>query len=207
MNLRLSMLGLFALAACAIGCSHPAEVKESELSMHPESGKTVLVIMRPGHKLGAARAPRISLYRVTEGGQEFIGILAKKGQRLAYTSPPGDQLFMIVGGENTDFMEAHLDAGKTYYAFALTRMGVLKPRFSLLPVRPDPAAEFSMKSDEFAGCQQACKWVEPSEKGQDWYDDNKASVDRKRVEALNRWNSRGEEYKERQILNKEDGVP
>jgi hypothetical protein len=189
----------FALLACGGG---PA-VEESQLSMHPESGKCVLVVMRPERHVGVARAPRVSLYRITPDSEEFLGVLGT-GQRLSYVSPPGDQLFMVVGGENADFMQAHLDAGKTYYSFVKPRMGVLRPRYSLFPVRRADS-DFTFDDKDFTRCFAKCEWRDEAESRQ-WYEDNKSSVEQKEKAYRRRWDARGDEYKERKIMNAEDGV-
>ncbi len=201
MRMRPVALGL--LACTLIACGHTAVRDDEDLSHHPASDKVAMVFMRPGHRLALqARPPRLALFRVTDDGQEYIGTLADLGQKLDYLSPPGDQLFMIIGGENTDFMQAHLDAGKTYYAVAVARMGVLKPRFSLVPVRKE-GSKYSV--DDFGDCLAKCKDVELSDENQHWYESNKPSVDRKLAAARKRWDSHDEEFHENKTLNREDG--
>ncbi len=152
-------------------------------------------------------AMHVSLYRVSPGGQgqEFLGLLSKH-QKIEYASPAGDQLFMIIGGENADFLEAHLAPGKTYYAIAAQRTGWIRARYSLLAVRREPAAHgYALGDKDFPEWLSACEAVTPSDRDRQWYEKNLPSIEHKRESYLRKWEARGEEFKERQVLDLGDG--
>lgn len=148
----------------------------------------------------------VSLYRVTAESQEFIGLLHKH-QKLAYDAPAGESLFMVIGGENADFLEAHLDAGKTYYAFIEPRTGWIRPRYSLLAVRHGKAGAYALEDPDFPEWLSKCTAVTPSDEDRAWYDHNRPSVEKKRAAFLKKWNARDEEFKDRQRLEPADGLP
>lgn len=161
----------------------------------------IVVFLRPS-ALGAAI--KASLYDVTEGAQEFIGIVSYK-DKIAYVAKPGKHLFMVVA-ENGDFMEAELEAGKTYYAVISPRYGVWKARFGLRPVRNDPNAEFSLQKPEFAKWMEKTRWVKRGPGADAWYEDKKASITGKRVQYLDKWNKRPDSDKEYQRMAPADGT-
>lgn len=53
--------------------------------------------------------------------------------KVAYHTEPGEHMFMVIA-ESADFMQATLEAGKTYYAQIVPRPGVWKARFSFRPI-------------------------------------------------------------------------
>jgi hypothetical protein len=93
----------------------------------------------------------------------------------------------MVIAENADFVDATLEAGKTYYLLISPRPGVWKARFSLLPVHNNPAAKYSVHSEDFKEWMSG-EFVENTDASLKWYQNNKASVDKKKAEYLEKWN-------------------
>src|SRR6478609_10901232 len=54
---------------------------------------------------------------------------------MRYECEPGTHLFWV-RSENKDFVEAEVEAGKTYFIEAIPKMGALKAAVELLPVNP-----------------------------------------------------------------------
>jgi len=108
--------------------------------------------------------------------------------------------------ENADFMDATLEAGKTYYVLVSPRMGVWKARFSLLPVHNDPAAEESVQSAEFKKWMAKSSFVEATESNLAWYEKSKGNVEEKKADYLKKWNVMLPADKAELTLKAEDGV-
>lgn len=167
----------------------------------PAAGKALVVFMRPSTYGGAIES---SLYDVSNGAQEFIGIASPR-TKVAYQADPGIHLFMVVA-ENADFMNANLEAGKTYYVLVSPRMGVWKARFSLLPVHNDAAAKYSMKSEDFRHWQAATHFVEKSPGAADWYRASQSSITAKHISYMERWKQASPQQQAELTLLAEDGT-
>jgi hypothetical protein len=196
-----------ALFVCAALAVLPAHANSNKL-MQPaaqapqlEAGKAMLVIMRPSYYGGAIAA---SVYDITGDESRLIGVLGPK-DKIAYEVEPGQHRFMVVA-ENADFMEATLDAGKTYYAVVRARPGVWKARFSLLPIHATSADDYNLQGPEFQKWNAVSEWVERTERADAWYADNRASVEEKRRDYLVKWDRMAPNDKAELILHAEDGV-
>ena len=184
------------------GCQSTLMTKSDKTDLKPAADQAEIVFLRPSSLGGAIQS---TVYRVDadQNGQQFIGVVSSK-TKVAYTIAPGDYLFMVIA-ENADFMDAHLEAGKTYYALVSPRIGVWKARFSLLPIHNDPSAKYNTQSSDFAKWQSATTLVESLPQAQQWYVEHKDEVDDKRVDYLKEWNSRTAEDKADLVLHKQDG--
>jgi hypothetical protein len=161
----------------------------------------MLVIMRPSYSGGAIAA---SVYDITGDQITLIGVLGPK-DKIAYEVEPGQHRFMVVA-ENADFMEATLDAGKTYYAVVRARPGLWKARFSLLPIHATSTDQYNLQGSEFREWNAASEWVQRTERADAWYADNRASVEEKRRDYLVKWDRMAPNDKAELVLHAEDGV-
>lgn len=200
---RVAAFGLIGgFAFLTAGCvSSDMSATTSNVPPPVPADKAQVVFMRPSMFGGAIQS---SIYEVHGDNQDFIGIVSAK-TKVAYNVPAGEHLFMVVA-ENADFMIAHVQPGKTYYALVSPRMGVWKARFSLLPIHNDPAAKYNLNGQEFADWNKATNFVELNDGGRQWYQDNAASVSDKRKDYMVKWNSMLPEDKANLILNEKDGV-
>jgi hypothetical protein len=146
----------------------------------PPAGKASIVFLRPS-MLGYAIAS--SVFELRPAGDVFIGHVPAK-KKLVHHVAPGPVRFMVVS-EAADFMQADLEAGKTYYALVTPRMGLWRARFSLRPVT---APELGGK--EFQEWFDECTWVETTDEARDWARRNAPSVEEKKVEYLKKWEPR-----------------
>ena len=179
------------LAACAGG---PKMVPSDPPTLR--AGDSIVVFMRPSH-LGRALA--CSVYDVSGPETRFIGIL-NFGDKLAMPVKPGKYTFMVIG-ESADFMQATMDAGKTYYAVVTPRYGVVTARFSFRPVRST-----EIGGSEFAAWNAATRYVTNSPKTEAWARDNAKDVNSKRNEYWPQWNSKPANERLLQTLKAEDGI-
>ncbi|WP_029906056.1 hypothetical protein [Prevotella sp. 10(H)] len=91
----------------------------------PAEGKSMVYFIRTS-SVGALI--NFSIY----DGEELVGKL-KPGKFVAYECEPGYHVF-IGKSENTDYVEANLEAGKVYVIDAQAKMGALKARIKLSPL-------------------------------------------------------------------------
>lgn len=204
--MRVSRLtGLMALLALLV--SVPVGAREKPWTLvegadwAPEPGKALVVFLRPSSYGGLIKT---SVYEVRDSDQAFIGIVAQK-TRIAWQADPGQTRFMIVG-ENADFMEATLEADKTYYVLVSPRVGVWKARFSLLPIRTDAAAEHNVHSEEFSEWMGKSKPIVRTASAEAWYAKHRASIDGKREKYLRKWDGMLPEDKAELTLHATDGT-
>ena len=154
----------------------------------PSPGKALVFFIRDTSFGGAIQA---ALYDETE----FIGT-SSANTHIAYMANPGKHMFMITG-ESADFMEADLQAGKTYYADVVPRMGVWKARFSFRPHngQVDRAAE----ERSLSGTKQ----VSVNASGIAWGEGSRNSAQKMKDKYLPEWQSKSDDTK--QILHSDSG--
>lgn len=182
------------LSGCAGTVKSMQTFEGDQATIVPEPEKAMIVFMRPS-TLGFA--VQSSVFRVTDGTPDIVGIVAAKA-KIAYQIDPGEHLFMVIG-ESADFMSAEVEAGKTYYALVTPRMGAWKARFSLKPVAsPD---QDRTQLDEWLG---ACDWVEKIPATDVWAAENMASIQDKQARYYRTWMEKNEADRPRLTL--EDGI-
>lgn len=192
---------LFLLAALS-GCiaTSPYMIKAS-ITSRPSVDKALVIFMRPSRYGGGVQA---SVYDTRNGHDKFIGIVSAK-TKVAYQASPGTHLFMVIG-ENADFMNADLEAGKTYYVLVSPRMGMWKARFSLLPIHNDAGAKYSLKSPNFAQWQQETSFVQTSPAALAWYQAHAADIAAKQAKYTQKWDAASAEQKAELTLHADDGI-
>ena len=164
------------------GCSSIMQPVENPAIQASPNDRAQVVFMRSAF---TGKAINASLYDVTDGKTQFVGILAND-TKIAYPVPAGHRVFMVVS-EAADFLEADLVAGKTYYSIVTPRMGMWKARFSMWPVSRDPKAEYNVQSSDFKDWISDTQLVTNSPKSLSWFEHNKADVESKRIEYWPVW--------------------
>jgi hypothetical protein len=164
------------LGGCAGHSDYMASVPAENAHYAPKPDKAMIVFMRPS---GLGFAVQSSVFDVTSGTPEFIAIVPAK-KKVAHEVAPGKYRFMVIG-ENADFMDADLAAGKTYYAVVAPGMGMWKARFYFEPVKTAGA------SSDLAGWLADCEWVENTPQALDWSRGAMASVQGKKSDYLPDW--------------------
>lgn len=183
----ISALAVIALlGACA--SAHMTEVPKGEWVTSPPPDKALIYFVRPTSFGGAIQATVFD-------DDTYVGTVSAN-THVAYMAAPGPHMFMIVG-ENADFMQANLNAGKTYYARVQPRMGVWKARFSLVPQNGQSSAE------EIDHWLQSTREVRANEQGLQWARENAASIQAKKAQYLPKWEAKAESDK--QILRAASG--
>lgn len=194
----LTLITVILVSGCA---SNPMAVSPQQELQKPTSSEAQVIFMRSSFVGSAISA---SLYDVTSGNIEFIGVIAN-GTKLSHKTTSGKHVFMVVS-EAADFMEANLDPGKNYFSIATPRMGAWKARFSLWPIKNDPNAEFHTKMPNFNNWVANTTLVENTEKSKSWYENNKNSVRSKYEEYWPVWQNKTAEDISKRTLSPQDGM-
>ena len=178
---RTTVLGLLLLlGACAGTSEYTRNVAPENATYAPKPDQALIVFMRPS---GMGFAVQSSVFDVTNGNPEFIGIVSAK-TKVAHYAQPGKRRYMVIS-EAADFMDANLVAGKVYYTLVTVRMGLWKARFSLQPVRGGDVA-----TSEFGNWYGGTRWVENEDSAQGWADSNMQSIRGKMEDYLPKWETK-----------------
>lgn len=167
----------------------------------PEAGKALVVFLRPSFFGGAISS---SVYDAPNDATTFLGVL-KYEDKLAVQMEPGQHRLMVIA-ENADFLDATLEADKTYYVLIKARPGVWKARFSLIPIHNRADAEYNLQSADFKEWQAATRFVSMTPEAHAWYEGNKASVEKKKADYLQKWEKMAPEDRAVLVLDAADGV-
>ena len=197
--LRYALLSLLLVSSFAIA-KETGKYAENQAPT-PEEGKALVIFLRSTFVGSAISA---SVYDAPDNETKFIGIIQNK-QRVAYQAEPGQHRFMVIA-ENADFVDATLEAGKTYYVLVSPRMGVWKARFSLLPIHSDPAIEHNVHSADFKKWMASTQLVEVTDKNIAWYEKTKANIEEKKADYLKKWNAMLPADKAELTIQVHDGV-
>lgn len=192
------LLPLSLLGGCVATSSYMAKTSAAP---QPTSDKALVVFMRPSRYGGGIQA---SVYDTRNGSNDFIGIVSAK-TKIGYLATPGQHLFMVIG-ENADFMNADLQAGKTYYVLVSPRMGAWKARFSLLPIHNDASAKYNTQSTDFAQWQQETSYVQTTPGANAWYQSHAADIAAKQADYMRKWNAASAAQKAELTLHANDGT-
>jgi hypothetical protein len=192
----LTLLGSVLLT----GCSSMMQPVDNQTVQPSAQDGAQVVFMRSAF---TAKAIDASLYDVTGGKTQFVGILSNN-TKIAYPTAPGHRTFMVVS-EAADFLEADLAPGKTYYSMVTPRMGMWKARFSMWPVARDAKAEYSLQSSDFKDWIADTKLVTNSPASVNWFEKNKADVEAKRAEYWPVWQKKSAADLQLRTLHAADG--
>ena len=106
-------------------------------------------------------------------------------------------MFMAVG-ETADFMNADVQAGRTYYVNVTPGLGNWKARFALDPIHRAQLDSAAFKSD-FSDT----RWVMKTAATDEWFAANRSSIQSKRSASYSEWMKTPEN--QRAALRAEDG--
>ena len=136
---RIRLSCLLYIVLLSMSCAGPsAYMKPTETMLSPTKEKAPVRFMRPS---GYGSAAEFNIW----DGENLIGNSVAKSQ-FDYLADPGEHLFVAVA-ENKVFLEADLEAGKTYYIITRVYMGAWKARVAFLSV--NKGSEFWDKVKEF----------------------------------------------------------
>lgn len=120
------LLFLLSIILSANTFAQETEPKQTEeILAQPGKGKCMVYIAR---RETAALLVKFSIY----DGDIFLGKLGAK-KYFAYECDPGEHVF-IAKGENTFYVDANLEEGKTYVMDLKIKVGIISARVSLNPI-------------------------------------------------------------------------
>lgn len=119
------MKKILFLLAILISTSALAQETTSEILTKPGKGKCMVYIAR---REAGALLIKFSIY----DGNLFLGKLGVR-KYFAYECEPGQHAF-IAKGENTFYVDANLEEGRTYVLDVKMRMGIVSARVALVPL-------------------------------------------------------------------------
>lgn len=185
----LKVFCLLCIAVFGISCAGSSHyMKPSQGLLTPTNDKALVRFMRPS---GFGYAINFNVW----DGEKVIGNSVAKSQ-FDYLADPGKHLFVAVA-ENKTFLEADLEAGKTYYILTQVRMGVWKARVGFVSV--NKGSEFWDKVKEY---ENELNKLEPdTEALKKWEDENKPKI----KEILSQYETKWKAEEQWQKLKPEDG--
>lgn len=193
------------VAALALGLTARAASKQMQPATGPlptpSAEQAVIEFMRPSSMGGAIKC---AIFDITAGDPVFLGILAPK-DKIVIPATAGKHTYMITG-ENADFMEADIVAGKTYRVIAIARMGAWKARFSLIPLKKHPGEEeWALDGKKVPEWIKICKPLVPAPTAPQWFAENRPSILKKKDAYMPKWVEMAESLKQYRRLVAEDG--
>src|SRR5262245_13021218 len=187
------------LVACGValsGCTSSLMRKGGGVATTPAPEQAQVVFLRPSSFGGAVQA---SVFDLQRGKPDRFAGIVSSGTKVAYLADPGEHRFMVIG-ENADFMEATLAAGKTYYVLVAPRFGVWKARFSLRPVHSS-----ELTGSEFRSWDADTTFYENTPQSEDWARKQAASIDSKKNGYLAKWDAKTPAERMANALRADDG--
>jgi hypothetical protein len=145
-----------------------------------------------------------SLYEITDNDIKFIGIISTE-TKIPYATTSGKHVFMVVS-EEADFMEAEVDAGKTYYSIITPRMGIRRARFSMMPIKKDDSYKFNTSSDDFKTWQSNTKVAVVTQEAKAWFEQNRENIIEKKEKHWPDWQNKSPQEIAERSLAPEDGL-
>lgn len=181
-NFLVSVMFLFLLTGCQSTLMEPVA---EQAQTNAQAGQAQVIFMRSAF---IGKAIQASIYDITSGTPEFIGIVSND-TKISYMTSPGEHMFMVVG-ESADFLKANVIEGKTYYTVVSPRMGFWTARFSMHPVRNDESGKFTYDSKDFKEMLTESKFVKSGAKAEKWAVSKAKNISAKMNKYLPEWKSK-----------------
>jgi predicted small lipoprotein YifL len=176
--IRVAAVVVLVVVVAGCGLKGMREVPAHRAAVTAPADKAAIVFMR-----SAATAATTSLFELQSSEQpRFIGLLVQN-TRMVYLTAPGRTRFMVVG-RSASFLDADLQAGKTYEVAIVLGDGV-EEHFRLVP-----ASRAGADSRAVEDCRATCKWVENTDRSEAWARGQASSIQRKKAEYLPKWERR-----------------
>jgi len=178
---RLRYVTLVVLGFVLTGCMTlrgMRQVPADGVNVKPPADQAAVVFLR-----AAPTGTTTSLFDLRDSMEnKFIGLLVAD-TRLVYVAPPGRTRFMVIG-LSANFLDAELEAGKTYQVAVIIGPNS-EEHFRLQPVRPGHTPSRAVQN-----CLESCIWVENTEQSMAWARGQASSIQRKKVQYLPLWEGR-----------------
>lgn len=165
---------LLTLMFCTGCAGHSRYMRSAQTLVQPTSDKALVRFMRPS---GFGMAINFNML----DGEKVIGNSVSMSQ-FGYLTEPGKHLF-IATAENKVFLEADLEAGKTYYVITRIYPGAWTARVAFVAVNRD-----SKYWDKVSEWETSLKIIEPDTLAlKKWEDDHKTKIKRLASQYEAKW--------------------
>ena len=145
-----------AVLLLAAGCMSTVQtMREGKPTPPPGPDEAKVVVYRSSAFGGIDHFP---IYEYMNGDGKLMGV-TETDCYFEYRCPPGKHFF-LTWGEGDAFIEATLDAGKTYYIQAWSKFGIISSRPGFGPVGKDSEA---MKELRAAWPRLRCREIDPAD--------------------------------------------
>ncbi len=198
--MKIKLLSLIIVCLAVVSCQSTMMKTTANQTLSVPSQETSRLIFLRTSFVGSAI--QSSVFDITGGQIKFIGIVSAK-TRVVYDGPAGKRMFMVIA-ENADFMAADMQGGKTYYTIVIPRFGVMKARFSLLPVRKTSGKHNLNSPTIKSGMKHPI--VENKPESLQWYEKNKAGISAKYKRYWKKWVAKPGADKAQRTLFASDGI-
>ncbi len=128
-RLNLFPMVAFALAGCAGHSDFMTKVPQGSPAVAPVSDRATIAFIR-NSVLGFA----VNFSIIDQAGNLLGDAVARS--HFALQLPAGRYFFFVRGGENTDVVQADVDAGRVYYVHVVPHFGAWLARVELDPIKP-----------------------------------------------------------------------
>jgi len=135
-----------------------------------------IIFLRATRDANSFSAP---ILEVTDSGSlQFISIIPRMVKFLHKTTP-GKHLYLI-DSKSGFFMEAELEAGKTYYAYITPHLEDGVPKH----IQFTPVTAEAINSKKFTDDLARCGWRVNAPRGEQWFSDNKIRLEKRYSKSI-----------------------
>ena len=180
-TIHLVWIGLAALILTGCGSSLMNTLPRGT-SYSPGSDQALIIFMRPGRIAGRVRS---AVLDATGSEYKMVGFLTGR-TRVAYKTAPGKLLFMI-SGRTAEFLEAEVEAGKTYFALIRAiQIPFVGTKFLFDPVDQEQAA-----LPKFAEWKRISRFVKNTPQSIEWARKSESRLKIQQDRSYEKWKSKG----------------
>jgi hypothetical protein len=180
LTMVLLMVSAMPIASAAIRNPHMRAATDQ--NPRPAEGKAMVVFVRPS---GYGNVTAASLFLTSDDGLIPLGIVYHH-EKYAVQLDPGAHRFMV-NGSRAMFLDADLEAGKTYYVQLRSEIGPGKAKFQLIPMNAAPNVVDSIHSGKFRETMARAEWTERTPSVDQWFDANKTDLLERKALFLTLW--------------------
>ena len=145
-------------------------------------------------------APTVSLHDVSGERRVIVGVLGI-GKKIGYRVRPGRHEFMLASRFSTDFLEANVAPGKTYYVvLQLQAETSYHQQYGFRPVRPE-----DFENGRFNRWDSNTSFVRQTGKMRLWNEDNAEALEKRLQENRPAWDKQDSSERRLRTLQVSDG--
>ncbi len=171
-----------AAQTAAAAIRNPIMRAAAEQDPKPADGKAMVVFLRPS---GYGNIVAASLFVASDDALVPLAVIYHH-EKVAVQMDPGTHRFMV-NGSKVMFLDAELEAGKTYYVQLRSEIGPGKAKFALIPMQAAPGSMDSIHAQKFSEAFGKAEWIEHAPTLDAWFAQHKVELEQRRVDGLRLW--------------------